>query len=387
MLSILKTNIKIAFFFWLFFLLLPNWCFALQTENKEQRVDIQARIKIQEKLVQTFSQKEMKIVQELNTVDYALNKARMEIKALSTEKTHLEGKIEQLNLEKENLTKKIMINSKYTAKRLAALYKMNMIGRLDMAGEPASVFDFFLQQNSMKQIITSDFQMLEKQHADLEKLEELEQKLQAQIHSKKTLESHLNNQIRINKKETRKKELILKEIRKKKKLSLAAVESLKLAVLKLDNRIRNMQNSKTSSFNDFSFASFQGRLKSPVKGKIISKFGSSRKGDYKTFTFQNGIDIKVERGEPVKSVFKGDVMFSQWLQGYGNVLIINHGDNYYTLYAHVENIFKQKGEKVSTNEVIATAGDTGSMKGVCLHFEIRHHGKPVNPLKWLAKGA
>jgi septal ring factor EnvC (AmiA/AmiB activator) len=95
----------------------------------------------------------------------------------------------------------------------------------------------------------------------------------------------------------------------------------------------------------------------------------------------------VERGEPVRSVFKGEVLFAQWLKGYGNLVIINHGDNYYTLYAHVEEIFKKKGETVDTGEVIATAGDTGSVKGLCLHFEVRHHGKPVNPMQWISKGA
>jgi len=68
-------------------------------------------------------------------------------------------------------------------------------------------------------------------------------------------------------------------------------------------------------------------------------------------------------------------------------LIINHGDNYYTLYAHVEEMFKKKGETVGSGEVIATAGDSGSIKGMCLHFEVRHHGKPVNPMTWLKKGA
>ena len=79
--------------------------------------------------------------------------------------------------------------------------------------------------------------------------------------------------------------------------------------------------------------------------------------------------------------------FAEWLKGYGNLMIINHGENYYSLYAHVEEVFKKTGEKVQTGEVIATAGDTGSIKGLCLHFELRHHGKPINPLKWLKKGA
>jgi len=355
--------------------------------KEDQKKDIHERIQTQEKIVETFSQKEIEMIDGLNEIDYTLNKARIKVLALSTEVMQLEGKIEQLNQARERLSREISANREYAGKRLSALYKMNMIGRLDVAGRPTSVFDFFLQQNSMKRIITSDFYILEKQNQDLEKFEILEQELKKEIQSKTDLEAELNDQIRINKKETLKKEMILREIRQKKKLSLAAVESLKLAEHQLDKQISAIQKGGSSSFSDASFSSYQGRLITPVPGKIISKFGPSRTGDYKSFTFQKGIDIKVERGEPVKSVFKGEVMFAQWLKGYGNLLIINHGDSYYTLYAHVEEMFKQKGEMVDTGEVIATAGDTGSIKGMYLHFEVRYHGKPVNPLKWIRKGA
>ena len=383
MLSILKTNIKIVFFIGCIILSLLSAGFA----DQNKLLDIHTRIQTQKKMVETFSQKEVEIIERLNEIDYALNKARIKVLALPKEIMRLEGRIESLDRDRKRLSKEIALNREYAGKRLRAFYKMNMIGRLDVAGLPPSVFDFFLQQNSLKRIITSDFHILEKQKFDLEKFEILEQALQKEIQAKAKLETKFNNQIGIHKKETLKKKWILKEIRQKKKLSLAVVESLKHAALQLDKQISSLQKGGASGLNDFSFSSYQGRLLVPVKGKIISKYGPSRTGDYKSFTFQKGIDIKVKRGEPVKSVFKGEVMFAQWLKGYGNLLIINHGDNYYTLYAHVEEIFKQKGESVETGEVIATAGDTGSIKGTCLHFEVRHHGKPVNPMKWLRKGA
>ncbi len=355
--------------------------------KKEKQQHIEDRIQTQEKMVETFTQKEVEIIEGLNETDYALNKARLKLSALSAEISQLEASIAGLNIDRELLFEEISENREYAGKRLRALYKMNMIGRLDVAGLPSSVFDFFLQQNSMKRVIQSDFQVLDKQTRDLERFEILEKELQKEIQAKTDLEIQVTDQVRINQKESLKKEMILRQIRKKKKLSLAAVEALKQAALQLDNRISTMQKGGTTQIIEGSFPSYKGRLNIPVKGEVISKFGPSTTGDYKSYTFQKGIDIKVERGEPVKSVFKGEVMFAQWLKGYGNLLIINHGDNYYTLYAHVEEIFKKKGENVDTGEVIATAGDTGSIKGMCLHFELRHHGKPVNPMKWLKKGA
>lgn len=350
------------------------------------REKIKEKIKTQKKLAQSFSKKEQEIIEGLNEIDYTLNKARLKVRTIHLEINNLEDGINKLERDREDLSDKITFNRNYAGKRLKALYKMKMLGRLDAADMPTTVFDFFLQQNSMKRIIVSDYAFIEKQREGYKELELLEEKLELEMKAKTELEEEYKDQIRIKQQESYKRELILKDIRKKKRLSLAAIESLKQAAIKLDQEISTLKTSKELVFDHDSFAGLKGRLLKPVKGKIISRFGPSKSKDHKIFTFQKGIDIRVERGEPVKSVFKGKVMFAEWLMGYGNLLIINHGENYYTLYAHVEEMFKKKGETVETGEVIATAGDTGSIKGLCLHFEVRHHGKPINPMKWFKKG-
>ncbi len=155
----------------------------------------------------------------------------------------------------------------------------------------------------------------------------------------------------------------------------------------MEKEIKTLEIVQNADFSIKDFFAFKGVLAMPAKGSIISRYGPAKNDDEGTFIFQNGIDIKVDRGEPIRSVFSGKILYAEWLKGYGNLIIINHGNSYYTLYAHVEEFFKKKGELVAASEVIATAGDTGSIKGPCLHFEIRHHGKSLNPLKWLKKGA
>ncbi len=357
-----------------------------KTVAKEKSA-FEEKIVVEEKKVATFSKKEMEIIEGLNEIDYGLNRARLKSKVLSRETRDLEIKNTKIRDAKERLSAQIDQDQVYAGQRLNALYRMRMIGRLDIAGVPSSVFDFFLTQNAMKQVIQSDLQVFETQSKDLKKLSILEGELGRQAIEKTDLQTELNFQIRIKEKETLKKEAILDEIQRKKNLSQAVLESLKASAIELDEKLSAMDKQGLDPVEDVSFSHQKGRLRIPVQGKIVSTFGVSKNGDYKSFTFQSGVDIKVERGEPVRSVFKGEVLFSQWLKGYGNLVIINHGDNYYTLYAHVEEIFKKKGETVDTGEVIATAGDTGSIKGLCLHFEVRHHGKPVNPMQWISKGA
>jgi septal ring factor EnvC (AmiA/AmiB activator) len=135
-----------------------------------------------------------------------------------------------------------------------------------------------------------------------------------------------------------------------------------------------------------SFDAHKGLLNWPVRGKIVTSFGQSRDEKYDVTTFQSGINIQAARGEPVHAVSEGDTIYSGWFKSFGNMLIVDHGDHYYTVYAHLEEVFKVKGDRVEKDEVIATLGDSGSLIGPALHFEVRHHGKPVDPLQWIKKG-
>jgi len=124
----------------------------------------------------------------------------------------------------------------------------------------------------------------------------------------------------------------------------------------------------------------------PVKGRILFLFGPYKNKKFNITNFRSGIGIAAETGEPVRAVYGGKIVYASWFKGYGNMIIIDHGNNYHTVYAHVEDIFKKTGDFVKTDEVIATVGDTGSMSGIKLQFEIRHNGKPLDPLDWLRRG-
>ncbi|NWH06535.1 peptidoglycan DD-metalloendopeptidase family protein [Desulfobacter latus] len=356
-------------------------------ENHAGQKIIARQIREEDRKVKEFSRQEVQIIDRLNEIDMALNRARTTARNLRRNAVAIAQEIERTQARIANLNNAMKKTQDYAGKRLNALFRMHMLGRLEMAGPPSSLFNFVTTQNALKKVVTSDFALLDKQARTMAALTGLEQDLNSQHKLKSDLQKQLADEIEIRKKETRKKENILKEIRRRKRLSLAAINALKISSQALNRTISAMPSPAGSSRIKTSFAEHKGRLQFPLKGKIISTFGTKRKGDYNAFTFQSGIDIKAERGTPVKTVFNGEVMFARWLKGYGNLMIINHGNNYYTLYAHVEELYKKKGERVNTGEIIATAGDTGSIKGPCLHFEVRHHGKPVDPLRWLKKGA
>jgi septal ring factor EnvC (AmiA/AmiB activator) len=133
------------------------------------------------------------------------------------------------------------------------------------------------------------------------------------------------------------------------------------------------------------FAGLKGKLRRPVEGRVIGTFGQSKHPRFGTVTFNNGIDIEAQPGTPIRSVAAGRVEFVDWIEAYGNCIIINHGGGYYTLYAHASDTFVQPDQNVPANEVIGEVGDTGSLQGYACHFEIRKSKQALNPTEWFAK--
>ncbi|MDX1694339.1 MAG: peptidoglycan DD-metalloendopeptidase family protein [Ketobacteraceae bacterium] len=131
--------------------------------------------------------------------------------------------------------------------------------------------------------------------------------------------------------------------------------------------------------NTTPFAQRKGKLKWPTEGRVARSFHSRRDDSNLRW---NGVVIRTENGAPVKSVHRGRVVFSDWLRGFGLLTIVDHGDNYYTLYGHNESLLTEPGDWVEAGQVIAFTGTSGGQERPGLYFEIRKDGNPVNPSHW-----
>ena len=132
------------------------------------------------------------------------------------------------------------------------------------------------------------------------------------------------------------------------------------------------------------FVAAKGRLPWPVAGKVTRWYGIQKDRRFGTSTFNGGIDIAAERETEVTAVHPGRADYVNWLPGYGQCIILSHGGGYYSLYAHTAKVFVSVGEYVAAGDVIASVGDTGSLVGSALHFEIRRDAEPIDPAPWLA---
>ena len=132
--------------------------------------------------------------------------------------------------------------------------------------------------------------------------------------------------------------------------------------------------------SDQPFSRLKGSLRLPVAGELMNRFGAPREGGGVNW---RGLFIRAAQGTAVKAIAAGQVVFSEWLRGFGNLIIVDHGEGYMSLYSNNESLYKQVGERVQPGDAIASVGTSGGQPDNGVYFEMRHQSRPVNPLLWV----
>lgn len=242
----------------------------------------------------------------------------------------------------------------------------------------------------IRQHRTSLAQLRALQDKTREQSDSLQQLKQERVSQKKALEAErgarqqvlykLSEQIRNQRKE------IDTLVRDEKRLArlierlarLAAAKSAKPAASgKAGEKVRHVADA---SLAGLTFSRLKGKLALPVAGEILRKFGQKRDGGGPAW---KGLFIRARQGQDIRAVGSGQVAFADWLRGFGNLLIVDHGGGFLSLYSNNESLYKQAGDPVRAGDVVATVGATGGQDEPGLYFELRHQGKPFDPLTWV----
>jgi len=320
----------------------------------------------------------------------------MELKraTLKQERQKVELQIELIKAEKEQnrgdkqrVSGQIAELEQALGKRLRLLYKKGPLGYTQALLNEDAIEDLVLSLYYVEHLTKKDRVMLERflelnrelkateaklldlENSEKERLETLEEK-------KKEISELLNRrkrEIAVLFKKSKEREALLNQLAEEKK--------------ELTELIGKLQKGELdeSAIPPIPITHYKGRLDWPADGEVLRQFGVFRDAQFSTKRRQNGIDIAIKRGQDVKAVYGGQVIFADWFKSYGNLVILDHGRQYVTFYAHNENLLVKKGDAVERNQVIAQAGDSGSLEGPFLHFELRQSTKAEDPQKWLKK--
>jgi septal ring factor EnvC (AmiA/AmiB activator) len=330
---------------------------------------------------------EKEVLERLNQINRELNRTTRQVRAQRAALEALSADIQHNRQEIKALEERIGETEAQASRRLVALYKLSWIGQVQFLLNAASISEFFERKRALNNILAHDDKVFSSLLRDYERLTALTGRLEARKAEKQHKTEALKEQLEDLEATKNHRMRLLAEIRSQKSLELAAIESLKASAAALDSTVqallRQPHPPQAEILKGDGFASFKGLLKMPVEGKIVKFFGPYKNPGFDGMNFRSGIEIQAQRGEPIRSVGAGRVLFASWFKGFGNMMIIDHGNNYCTVYAHAEELFKQTGDAVLAQEVIATVGDTGLSPQPGLYFEVRHQGKPMNPAAWI----
>ncbi|MDJ0666396.1 MAG: peptidoglycan DD-metalloendopeptidase family protein [Desulfobacterales bacterium] len=360
---------------------------ALDRTQSEKQALHQA-LKEHRRYLKEMAGQEKKLIERLERLARAINRNRQQLAALRTELTALDRKIARAAEESRLLDARIVRNTADVSRRLVALYKLNRLGTANLLASAGSVNEMVQRRNALEFILSDDEKQRRQLTADLDRWSSLRRELEANRSDKRKLEKMRRQNLDRLYHEKVQRNLLLQDTRNIQALKQAALVSLQASARELDKTIKALSRSSVvdsarAKAAPGSFGRLKGLLKKPVRGKIINFFGPFQNTRYNVTNYRSGVDFRSDRGEPIKSVSAGRVIYADWFKSYGNMMIIDHGHSYCTLYAHLEEMFKQKGDKVTSDEVIATVGESGALSGSGLYFEVRHHGKPEDPQLWL----
>jgi murein DD-endopeptidase MepM/ murein hydrolase activator NlpD len=385
------------------FLIFPIICQAAGTsldgkiareEKNMQRLEKQ--VTYHKKAVAEASKKEKSVLQQLSTYDQKKKLAQQKIRLLELKQKKVSNTIEQLSEQIKNSESAIIKMKDLLRERMLTIYKYGGLTELNLMVSSRSAHEAMTTSYLLSQIAHQDQEMIAEMARKKEQLQLAAEKL---VKEKKTLEEQ-SEELALQKntfsRESANRNVLLSKLRKQKALHLAAAKDLersqreikkKISVLLTKKRKAAAQknNSSVQRKTDITYMKAGGRLLWPTQGKVTSRFGTRVHPVFKTKTMHTGIDIAARKGSRVNAAESGEVLYSGWLRGYGQIVILDHGHDLTTVYAHLDSISVDEGAGVKKGQPIGTVGNTGVATGPHLHFEVRQNGEARDPLKYLSR--
>lgn len=374
--------------------------------QQKKRIDrVQTGINSHEGRVKEAKAREMNLLTELMRINQQIMKESNRLTTLK-EKMALQDQLTQKKeAEQQHVFDEKQTLEDHMKKRLAAYYRMGDIGIMNVTFSSTSLPDLLTFQENFHHMLKHDQQVI---NAFKNKMVELDKARQAHKAEKQRLaqiveEVKEQQTVLAASKQERKK--LLARVKTERKLYQRAIDEMEVAakelaatLVKLEETAkrakeeREAQRIKDYPLKPFKkrrpasargFAALKGQLPLPVSGAILRTFGEHTNTTFDVSSFTNGIDIETSPGQEIKAVYEGKIVYAGTLRGYGKLIIIDHGNNYFTLVSGVGEIEKKVGDRVRQHERIGVTSFHTGLLQEGLHFEIRHKSQAQDPLLWL----
>ncbi|MBL9038836.1 MAG: peptidoglycan DD-metalloendopeptidase family protein [Archangium sp.] len=350
------------------------------TDVEDERADVQERLDAERTAFDALKAQRQSVLTWLDTLERLSRESTARAQALERDVARLTAQVTAAKREGDALQVALREHERRLAPQVVALYRLQ---RHDTVASVLSAADFAAlvkRDRALKTLVRRDVEAFDdvaisaRHHRRLlRRIERFE--ASARTQAKALAVEHAVARSRL----TRFNELVA-SLQAEQNTKSRVIAELEANERELAAMVAELSTATTAS----GFRSKKGHMPMPTTGLVEVGYGKVINPRFNTVTVQKGIDVRAAAGTPVVAVAQGTVAFAGWLKGYGNVVIVDHGSGYHSLYAHLASAAVEVGNAVEEGEQLGDVGDTGSLKGNYLYFEIRKQGQAVDPQPWLS---
>jgi len=356
-----------------------------QITGKQKELD-QLKVKLNgvRKEIRQLEKQKVGTLVRIEKIDEGIALTIKYVEELTVQESQEKMRVQELTKEIAKLESKMTLSKNDLRRRLVRLYKWTPFYKMEILFSSKSLPTILSTSYYLQLLAKHDQKAFfefktdwERYLADKKMREELINTLERRRREKESELKKLNE-------ERRGKKQILNRVSKEEKEKKKLEKELKSAQRKLEELIVSIERTRAKTKVGTNYLEVhRGKLLWPCRGRIATNFGKVIHPKYNTTTKNNGIDISASYGDNVYAVAPGKVVYADRFMGYGNLILVDHLDGYYSLYGHLSEIIVNVGDEITGGKIIARIGETGSLSGPMLHFELRKDGKPVDPLAYL----
>jgi murein hydrolase activator len=378
-------------------LLLGLWPPAVSADSINEKIDRERRTleqlkdQIEEKRRQAdeTGKKRESILQGIQTLDERHMRYRQSHQEISRKLRKKDQEIESINAQIARLRNGVQVRQEAILARLRVQYIEGRFGHWKPLLSSDSYGDFQRRLRYLSAVSARDYGLIETFKADMATMQEAEQQRETarvgMVAYKRSTEKHLE-EIRGVKKE---KKLYLAKLTHEKESYERALQELERSAARIDSLLRELEQRRRAAAAKPPSGSLpkgiKGGLPWPAEGSVLTYFGRQKHPTFNTYVQRKGIEIRTLEGSAIHAVMPGTVVYADWLKGYGLVIILDHANGFFSLYAHASKILTSVGAVVTSGQAIGETGDTGMTGENTLYFELREGTEAVDPLQWLAR--
>ena len=356
---------------------------ALAADPRAQLGALDARRRAEETAARMLAEQERSVLDTLAEAETALAEARAELGRVEAERAAAQVGLARAEEKERTARGRLRARLDDLRPRLDARARLGRGGELRLLLASGSLADLVKRRYLLDRILSRDLALLADAKAALADEERARADRGREAVRLAALAQEADQRRAQAEARREERETLLAALRTARGFHERAASEAAVQARRLEELVARLPAKGSSASSRF--AGLRGRLPSPAPGPITVGFGRVVNPKFNTVTVQHGVDIGARAGAPVRAVAPGRVVHAGWFKGYGNLVIVDHGDGYHTLVAHLGTMQRAMGEEVDAGTILGTVGDSGSIKGPYLYFEIREQGRPVDPRPWLAR--